>query len=435
MKKLLALSLALVMALGMTSIAFADTATTYYVGGDLTDTTGTGDALVLDTIAVTAPVGFRATDGILDSAKRLTASASVTPGWTVFYLLSDAAGKPLSDSDQVKGCTVKQTWDMGKDYIDSITIVKKKYTTTGDYYYFVAIAYKASTSTTAYDIAGELNIKKTTTTTSSGATTGAPFTATLKIGTPYTFSNSTNLEIACESTKLFNFASTGGIATQNAKDAAAAIDANMSAAYDVCSDTTPEPETKYNLASSYANWGALKTDATAKTGTAVADYAKVKLYCMDQVTKGTDAIEGDQTFTTAAGHYFDVDVTGQSKILLYYDEKYNSTVAAVYPSANLDFVIFNGASFNKTGELTLLADEGSYLYALNADGSLSKIKAEYDEYEEAFKVTTRTLGKYVISDTELTLVAASSSATSSTAPVSSSTTTPVKTNPGTGAAI
>jgi hypothetical protein len=125
-----------------------------------------------------------------------------------------------------------------------------------------------------------------------------------------------------------------------------------------------------------------------------------------------------------------VNVTGQGKLLLYYDEKFNASVAAAYPYANLDFVNFNGASFNRTGTLSILAEEGSYLYALNADGSLSKISAEYDEYEEAFKISTRTLGKYVISDTELTLVAASTSSTAS----SSNSSTGTKTNPGTGAA-
>ena len=32
------------------------------------------------------------------------------------------------------------------------------------------------------------------------------------------------------------------------------------------------------------------------------------------------------------------------------------------------------------------------------------VNAEYDEYDEAFVVKTRTLGKYVISDVELTIV-------------------------------
>ncbi len=394
MKKLLALSLALVMALGMTSVAFAAEAT-YYIGGDLTAAAGTADAYTLTTPVVVSPTGFRATDGILDPTKKVTsATAAVTPAWTVYYLLSTTAGVALTDADQVKGATIKQTWDMGKDYVESVSIVKKKYSTIG-YFYFVAVTYKSSTSTTAYDIAGELTVKKTTTTTSSGATTGAPFTSTLTIGTPYTFSNATTMNIASESTKLYNFAKTGAIATQIAKDA--------------------------EYASVYA--------ATVGTD-AVKDAAATAAALL--ITTGTSIIEGDQTITTDAGHYFDVDVTGQSKILLYYDEKYNATVAAVYPSANLDFVNFNGASFNKTGELTILADPDTFLYALNSDGSLSKIKAEYDEYEEAFKVTTRTLGKYVISDTELTLVAASSVASSSA--VTSSTTTPVKTNPGTGAA-
>jgi hypothetical protein len=101
--------------------------------------------------------------------------------------------------------------------------------------------------------------------------------------------------------------------------------------------------------------------------------------------------------------YFIVNTVGQGKLVLFNDTKFNADVAALYPDANLDFVIGSGTSFNKTGELYLFADEGSYLYQLKADGTLAAVKAEYDEYEEAFVVKTRTLGSYVISDIELEL--------------------------------
>ncbi len=441
MKKLLALSLALVMALGMTSVALAST--TYYIGGNLTGVIT--DGVLAGVSATTDGVGFRATDGVVVSTKKVGPSDNITPGWTVFYVITDETGKLLTDSDQVKGATIKQTWDMGKDYIDSISIVKKKFIS--DYYYFVAIAYKTSTSTGIYDIAGDVTLTKSTTTTSSGATTGEPFSATLTIAASFSFANANSLNIASETTALYNFASSGGIATQNAKDAASAAQttytgAQQEAAYTYCKGATATAA--YDLAGTYTDLAALVADAGATpptTAFSTADLLKVNTYALvlakataaNAVTTGTEAIEGDQTITTDTGYYFDVDLTGQGKLLLYYDEKYNSTVAATYPSANLDFVSFNGVSFNKTGELTILADPDTFLYALNADGSLSTIKSTYDEYEEAFKITTRTLGKYVISDIELKLVAASSVA-SSTDSATSSTTTPVKTNPGTGAA-
>ena len=83
------------------------------------------------------------------------------------------------------------------------------------------------------------------------------------------------------------------------------------------------------------------------------------------------------------------------------------------------------------GELTIEAPEGSFLYAVNADGSVSAIKAEYDEQEEAFKLKTRTLGAYVISDSELKTGV--STGTSSESENNSGTTENVKPNPSTGA--
>lgn len=134
------------------------------------------------------------------------------------------------------------------------------------------------------------------------------------------------------------------------------------------------------------------------------------------------ALTGDQTitFAKASNNYFEVNVDGQGKLLVKADVKYNADIAAKYPAANLDFFTGNGASFNKIGELTIAAAPGSFLYAVNADGNLTAVKATYDEYEEAFKIKTRTLGAYVISDAELKLVA--------TTPVD-----PAKPNPGTGA--
>ena len=131
------------------------------------------------------------------------------------------------------------------------------------------------------------------------------------------------------------------------------------------------------------------------------------------------------------GGYFTVNTVGQSDLLLRATTRYNSDVAAAHPSANLDFVTFNNASFNRIGELTIEAPEGSFLYAVNADGSVSAIKAEYDEQEEAFKLKTRTLGAYVISDSELKTGV--STGTSSESENNSGTTENVKPNPSTGA--
>lgn len=114
--------------------------------------------------------------------------------------------------------------------------------------------------------------------------------------------------------------------------------------------------------------------------------------------------EEELTFECDSDSYFVVNTIGQGKLLLSATNKFDAKIAELYPNANLNFFYGNGASFNKTGTLYLAADEGSYLYQINSDGSMVKVDAEYDEYDEAFVIKTRTLGKYVISDTALTIV-------------------------------
>jgi hypothetical protein len=188
MKKLLALSMALVMALAMTSMATAATA-----------------AYVIDT------TGYRLTDGVVDDSgsKTVAAGDNVTPGWTVYYQMFMADGTTgLTDADQVKSASIKQTWDMGKEYIESVSIAKKKLDSDSTYYYFVEVKFKSSTSTSIEDFSGEISVKKSTTTTSGGVTTGEPFEATLDVSGTYAFPYATGIDdIAAESTKLYNFGS------------------------------------------------------------------------------------------------------------------------------------------------------------------------------------------------------------------------------------
>jgi hypothetical protein len=113
----------------------------------------------------------------------------------------------------------------------------------------------------------------------------------------------------------------------------------------------------------------------------------------------------------------------EDKIVLGYDLDEIDEIAEAYDEANLDFVALTG-SFKKTAEVTIYADEGSYLYQV-VDGKLKAVKAEYDEFEEGFVFNAKTLGTYVISDVELDLNAASSVVADDTT---------VSANPSTGAA-
>ncbi|GEM_PF-1822653 len=139
-------------------------------------------------------------------------------------------------------------------------------------------------------------------------------------------------------------------------------------------------------------------------------------------------------FEKAPDNYFDIDVRGQGDLLVKADTKYNYDIAEKYPNANLEFFNCYDANFNRVGELTIAAEKGSYLYQVKGD-SLTPVKFVYDEYEEAFKVKTRTLGNYVISDKKLSNTTSPSSSEPSSEPASSTptTTTPTKPNPSTGA--
>ena len=95
------------------------------------------------------------------------------------------------------------------------------------------------------------------------------------------------------------------------------------------------------------------------------------------------------------------DVTNEEEILLFYKVDEVDAVVDAYPDANLDFVALTG-KFKKTAEVTLYADEGTYLYKV-VDGKVVAMDAEYDEWEEGFLFNTKTLGTYVLSDVELDL--------------------------------
>ena len=141
---------------------------------------------------------------------------------------------------------------------------------------------------------------------------------------------------------------------------------------------------------------------------------------------GSGDEEFELTFADWGSATFVVNTIGQGDLVLKADAKYNATVGTLYPQANLDFFNGNGVSFNKTGEMFIPADEGSFIYELKNGVLVAIPGAVYDEYDEGFYFRTRTLGTFVISDVELDLTAPDV-----VAPVPEA---PVVVNPGTGAA-
>ena len=123
---------------------------------------------------------------------------------------------------------------------------------------------------------------------------------------------------------------------------------------------------------------------------------KTGIYKFDSEDGEIDIEFGDQAL-------FTVDVTGQGKLNLAWSTSFDGEIADKDKSANMDFITFKGEpSFNKNGTLYIYADKDSFLYQV-VDGELKAVDAEYDEDYEAWKLTTRTLGRYVISDKELDL--------------------------------
>ena len=123
---------------------------------------------------------------------------------------------------------------------------------------------------------------------------------------------------------------------------------------------------------------------------------------------------------------FTVDVTGQGKLNLTWNTTFDKEFAAKYDYANLDFINFEGEpSFNKTGDFYIFADEDAFIYRKGAEG-VEAVNAEWDEDMDAWKLRTRKLDSFVISDVEL------DEQTVTDTDDSSSTTDGGKENPDTG---
>ena len=116
-----------------------------------------------------------------------------------------------------------------------------------------------------------------------------------------------------------------------------------------------------------------------------------------------------------------VDSRGlKTQVLLAMDSDYNSSIGNQYPSADLDFLNGNGASFRRTSQIYIPADSDMFLYEIN-NGALTDLTSRYDNDEDGFVISTRTFGSYVLSNVRLraSATASSSQAASSGGTVSS----------------
>ncbi len=133
--------------------------------------------------------------------------------------------------------------------------------------------------------------------------------------------------------------------------------------------------------------------------------------------KGDGFDEDDEfefEFEADGDSYFMVDTRGQGSIVLGFDTEYDEDISDEYPDADLWFYNGNYASFNRVGDLFLsYPNDDGYVYEISKSGDLTRISPDYDEYEDAYRIRTRTLGRYVISDTRLSVTSRPSSSSSS----------------------
>ena len=133
---------------------------------------------------------------------------------------------------------------------------------------------------------------------------------------------------------------------------------------------------------------------------------EVKTYNGDVLVAGETGIykfddEGEIDIEFGDLAMFTVDVTGQGKLNLAWNTTFDKEFAAYYDYANLDFINFDGEpSFNKTGDFYIFADEDAFIYRKGAEG-VEAVNAEWDEDMDAWRIRTRKLDAFVISDVEL----------------------------------
>lgn len=316
-----------------------------------------------------ALVGPYKYDGDIDSGAGGVKEATIEYGkaayWQILY--SNAA---VADYKMVEKLKVKAKWEMGSDIVEGLSIVKKR--VAGRALYGNEISF-APAGGYAYFVEVKTANKDTT----------------------------TDTDIV--GTLTFNMKSSTDNGNRKFDDAK--IDITVNVFYDK------------NFLDGASNYLVDKDQGNLKPDTKYLlkfDYDDEVELAFGNTRNGGGENEG--TFT--------VDVSGQGKILFQYNTKADEAIAAANPGAKLKFINFNNAKFNRTGEYAYEWADGQYAYQI-VDGKLVAIPGlEYDDTDETFYFSTRTLGSYVFSDVELVDAAVE-------APV---VTAPVETNPSTGAA-
>lgn len=350
-------------------------------------------ALIQYVPQVSADTGFN--HGFIEAShdgKKITDSAFVAnKGW---YSV-------VTESETVSSIKIKQDWEEGDDLVKSVSIVKKK----------VCNKNKSSDVTDNFEYSGD-----------DSDDPKRPYPSLDKLGlkqfgleeNDYAYFLAIKYE---DSTSVNDTDVIGTITLSKSKDPA--IDKyEFDVEVNVDWENSWRQPTETDGSSVYEVTGDVELKAEK-------NYA-LKFNCDDTVE-----IQFDDD------SYFEVDVSGQSKMYFTYNTDYISRIAAKYPYAELNFWNGNGAKFNRVGQMFLSCEDltgNQFLYQVTSDGKLAEVPgAEWDDSDEGFYFNTRVLGSYVISDMELDVVdnTTGSSNSGSTTVVTPS--APVISNPSTGA--
>ena len=98
---------------------------------------------------------------------------------------------------------------------------------------------------------------------------------------------------------------------------------------------------------------------------------------------------------------FVTKVVDQSALYLGFNETENIALMKKFPDANMRFINWTRPKFELKGKLSIYMESDEYIYGINTDDTLYRLGGTWDSDNDAYVISTDTLGSYVISDTQL----------------------------------
>ena len=126
---------------------------------------------------------------------------------------------------------------------------------------------------------------------------------------------------------------------------------------------------------------------------------------------------------------FVTKVVDQSALYLGFNETENIALMKKFPDANMRFINWTRPKFELKGKLSIYMESDEYIYGINTDDTLYRLGGTWDSDNDAYVISTDTLGSYVISDTQLVKTGSSGGATTTPPPASSTAPKPSSTTP------